>query len=112
MIVVLLFIAMHGRARVIPSPGIALVILVPLMLVINKIAGYQPPQIKGRLVMFCGLAVFFLTFSYDRLSYFWTGASAMSEPFGSFALTLCLCYVVSQRLATNEAKWISMPECQ
>jgi sigma-B regulation protein RsbU (phosphoserine phosphatase) len=108
MIVVLLFIARHGRARVIPSPGIALVILVPLMLVIDKIAGYEPPQIKGRLVMFCGLAVFFLTFSYDRLSYFWTGASAMSEPFGFFALTLCLGYVVSQRVATNEAEWISM----
>ena len=58
----------HERARTIPSPGIALVILVPLALLIDHLAGYRSPPIKGRLVIFSGLLIFFLTFSYDRLS--------------------------------------------
>lgn len=108
MMAVLLFIAMHGHSRVIPSPGMALVILVPLMLMVDRLAGYHPPPIKGRPVMFVGLAVFFLTYSYDRLSHSWTRGRAISEPFGFFALTICLGYVVSQHVATSEAEWIAM----
>src|SRR5260370_41780873 len=36
------------------------------------------------------------------------GARAGSEPFGLLILTIWLGYVVSRRVATNEAEWISM----
>jgi len=108
-VAVLFFMATHERARAIPSPGITLVILVPLVVLVDRLAGYHSPPIKGRPVIFWGLSIFFLTFSYDRLSHLWMGgARAVSEPFGFLILTICLGYVVSRRVATNEAEWISM----
>jgi phosphoserine phosphatase RsbU/P len=123
----------HERARTIPSPGIALVILVPLALLIDRLAGYRAPPIKGRLVIFSGLLIFFLTFSYDHLSALrrireekkasasgltfsydhlsalrLTGRHVSTEPFGFLVLMACLGYVVSKRVATNEAEWISL----
>ena len=46
----------------------ALVILVPLALSIDRLAEYRATPIKGRLVIFSGLLILFLTFSYDHLS--------------------------------------------
>src|SRR5260370_4207708 len=90
-VVVLFFMTTHERARAIPSPGITLVILVPLVLLVDRLAGYHPPPIKGRPVIFWGLSIFFLTFSYDRLSHLWMGgARAVSEPFGFLILTIYL----------------------
>jgi sigma-B regulation protein RsbU (phosphoserine phosphatase) len=101
----------HERPRTIPSPGIALVILVPLALLIDRLAGYRPPPIKGRLVFFSGLLVFFLTFSYDHLSALrLTREHVSAEPFGFLALMACLGYVVSKRVAANEAEWISLTD--
>jgi phosphoserine phosphatase RsbU/P len=101
----------HERARTIPSPGIALVILVPLALLIDRLAGYRSPPIKGRLVIFSGLLIFFLTFSFDRLSALrLTGRRLSTEPFGFLVLMACLGYVVSKRVAANEAEWISLTD--
>jgi sigma-B regulation protein RsbU (phosphoserine phosphatase) len=101
----------HERARTIPSPGIALIILVPLALSIDRLAGYRSPPIKGRLVIFSGLLIFFLTFSYDHLSALRiTGGHVSIEPFGFLALMACLGYVVSKRVAANEAEWISLTD--
>jgi sigma-B regulation protein RsbU (phosphoserine phosphatase) len=125
----------HERGRTIPSPGIALVILVPLALLIDRLAGYRSPPIKGRLVIFSGLLIFFLTFSYDHLSALRriheerkasasgltssydhlsalrpTGSHVSTEPFGFLALMACLGYVVSKRVAANEADWISLTD--
>jgi sigma-B regulation protein RsbU (phosphoserine phosphatase) len=125
----------HERVRTIPSPGIALVILVPLALLIDRLAGYRAPPIKGRLVIFSGLLIFFLTFSYDHLSAFRriheekkasasgltfsydhlsalraTGRHVSTEPIGFLALMACLGYVVSKRVAANEAEWISLTD--
>jgi phosphoserine phosphatase RsbU/P len=101
----------HEHRRTIPSPGFALVILVPLTLLIDRLAGYRPPPIKGRLVIFTGLLVFFLTFSYDRFSTLRvTGGHVSAEPFGFLFLMACLGYVVSQRVAANEAEWISLTD--
>jgi sigma-B regulation protein RsbU (phosphoserine phosphatase) len=101
----------YERRRTIPSPGFALVILVPLELLIDRLAGYRPPPIKGRLVIFSGLLVFFLTFSYDRLSTLRiTGLHVPAEPFGFLFLMACLGYVVSKRVAANEAEWISLTD--
>jgi sigma-B regulation protein RsbU (phosphoserine phosphatase) len=106
---VLCLMAVHERPRSIPSPGIALVILVPLFLVVNRIAGYRPPPIKGRLAIFTGLLAFFLTFSYDHLAHWRAGnVRATTEPFGFIVLMLCLGYVVSRRVAINESEWLSM----
>jgi phosphoserine phosphatase RsbU/P len=99
----------YERRRTIPSPGFALVILVPLELLIDRLAGYRPPPIKGRLVIFTGLLVFFLTFSFDRLSTLRiTGLHVSAEPLGFLFLMACLGYVVSKRVAANEAEWISL----
>jgi sigma-B regulation protein RsbU (phosphoserine phosphatase) len=99
----------YERRRTIPSPGLALVILVPLELLIDRLAGYRPPPIKGRLVIFTGLLVFFLTFSCDRLSTLRiTRVHVPAEPFGFLFLMACLGYVVSKRVAANEAEWISL----
>jgi sigma-B regulation protein RsbU (phosphoserine phosphatase) len=99
----------YERRKTIPSPGFALVILVPLTLLIDRLAGYRPPPIKGRLVIFTGLLVFFLTFSYDRFSTLRiTGVHVPAEPFGFLFLMACLGYVVSKRVAANEAEWISL----
>jgi hypothetical protein len=72
----------YERRRTIPSPGFALVILLPLELLIDRLAGYRAPPIKGQLVIFTGLLVFFLTFSYDRFSTLRiTGVNVSAEPF-------------------------------
>jgi sigma-B regulation protein RsbU (phosphoserine phosphatase) len=76
---------------------------------IDRLAGYRPPPIKGRFVIFTGLLVFFLTFSYDRFSTLrMTGVHVPAEPFGFLFLMACLGYVVSKRVAANEAEWISL----
>jgi phosphoserine phosphatase RsbU/P len=106
---VLYLMAIHERSRSIPSPGITLVLLVPLVLLVNRIAGYHPPPIKGRLIIFTGLSAFFLTFSYDHVAH-WRAANehATTEPFGFIVLMFCLGYVVSRRVAINESEWLSM----
>jgi sigma-B regulation protein RsbU (phosphoserine phosphatase) len=106
---VLCLMAIHEHPRSIPSPGITLVILVPLVLLVNRIAGYHPPPIKGRLAIFTGLLAFFLTFSYDHLAHWRSGnVRARTEPFGFIVLMFCLGYVVSRRVAVNESEWLSM----
>lgn len=101
----------HEHRRTIPSPGFALVILVPLALLIDRLAGYRPPPMKGRFVIFSGLLVFFLTFSYDRFSTLRAaGLHLSAEPFGFLVLMACLAYVVSKRVAANESEWISLTD--
>jgi sigma-B regulation protein RsbU (phosphoserine phosphatase) len=106
---VLLLMAIHDRPRSIPSPGIALVILVPLVLVMNHFAGYRSPPVKNRSLIFAGLLLFFATFSFDHLAHWSIGDErAMTEPLGFVGLTLCLGYVTSKRVAANEREWLSM----
>jgi phosphoserine phosphatase RsbU/P len=124
----------YEHRRTIPSPGFALVVLVPLTLLIDRLAGYRPPPIKGRLVIFTGLLVFFLAFSYDRFSTLRISEARSpgqsqeafsehqaqphlrprlhlsAEPFGFLFLMACLGYVVSKRVAANEADWISLTD--
>jgi phosphoserine phosphatase RsbU/P len=92
----------HEHRRSISSPGFALVILVPLALLIDGLAGYRSPAIKGRLVIFSGLLVFFLTFSYDCFSTLRiTGGHLSAEPFGFLFLMACLGHFVSKRVAAR-----------
>jgi sigma-B regulation protein RsbU (phosphoserine phosphatase) len=97
----------HERPHSLPSPGMALVVLVPFELLVDRFAGYKPPSVKGRLAVFMGLALFFIAFSYDHFSH-WEHGTANTEPIGFLALTIGLGYVVSLRVASNEAEWLSM----
>ncbi len=97
----------YQRPHSLPSPGIALVVLVPFELLADRFAGYKPPSVKGRLAAFTGLAVFFIAYTYDHFSH-WVHGAANTEPIGFLALTIGLGYVVSLRVATNEAEWLSM----
>jgi phosphoserine phosphatase RsbU/P len=106
---VLFLIAAHDRAGAFPSPGITLVILVPLELLVDRLAGYRPPKIKDRPFIFAGLFLFFLTFCYDHLLHWQTGnINRTAEPFGFLGLTVCLGVIVSRRVAANESEWLSM----
>ena len=97
--------------RMIPSPGIALVILVPLVLAIDQLAGYHPPIVQGRLIIFSGLLIFFATFSYDHIANLRTRVvQPRSEPLGFLVLTVGLGYVVSLRVAANESELTSMTD--
>ncbi len=108
---VLSLMTLREPPKTIPSPGFALVILVPLVLMIDRLAGYRPPPIRGRLIIFGGLLIFFLTFSYDHIANLRSREHrTMSEPLGFLALTVCLGYVVSRRVAANEAEWMSMAD--
>ena len=56
-------------------------------------------------VIFAGLSFFFLTFSYDHILHWHTGnLDGITEPLGFLVLTLCLGFVVSRRVAANEAE--------
>jgi hypothetical protein len=64
---VLVMMVRYEGAKTIPSPGIAIVLVVPLVLLFDRLAGYRPPSIPGRGWMFAGLLIFFVAFSYDHL---------------------------------------------
>jgi len=109
--VFIVLVSINNRLELIPSPGITLIILVPLELLAGWIAGYKPPEIKYRPVFFIGMLLFFLTYSYDHLSHLQTQSKAITtEPLGFLALTLCLGFVVSRRVAANEGEWRSLTE--
>jgi sigma-B regulation protein RsbU (phosphoserine phosphatase) len=107
--IVLLMMAMHEEVRTIPSPGIALVLVVPVVLSFDRFAGYRPPAIPGQRSMFAGLLIFFFAFSYDHLVNLKLGVfRSRMEPFGFLILITCIGRVVARRVALNEAEWISM----
>lgn len=95
--------------RSIPSPGLTLIILVPFLLAVDRFAGYRPPAMPHRSVIYAGLVVFFLTFSYDHLAH-WRADSltTSTEPIGFMVLVVCLGYVVSKRVEITEAEWRTM----
>ena len=106
MIGVFVLMAFHNVHQTVPSPGIALVALIPVEIILGWATGYKPPLVKHRVVVFLGLFVFFLTFAYDHLGHLSSHhLNAPTEPFGFLGLTLCLGIVVSRRVASNEAEW-------
>ncbi len=101
--------ALHEEARTIPSPGIALVLIVPVVLLFDRFAGYRPPSIPGQAFMFLGLLIFFLAFTYDHLVNFRLGVVRFRvEPFGFLILIAFLGLVVARRVALNETEWIAL----
>jgi phosphoserine phosphatase RsbU/P len=108
-LLVLVMMTLHDDANTIPSPGIALVVAVPVVLLFDRLVGYRPPPIPGRGFMFTGLSIFFLGFSYDHLVNLKFGVIRFTlEPYGFLILIACLGLVVARRVALNEAEWISL----
>jgi phosphoserine phosphatase RsbU/P len=92
-------------------PGAVLVIMVPVILAIGRIAGYRPPSLPNSRVLFTGLIVFFVAFSADRVLHtemknWHTGL----EPYGFLVLVICLWYVISQRVIADESRLVSMTD--
>ena len=100
----------HPFGMVLP-PGAVLVIMVPAVLAIGRLAGYRPPSLPNSRVLFTGLIVFFVTFSIDRvlhteLKNWHTGL----EPYGFLVLVICLWYVISQRVIADEKRLVSLTD--
>lgn len=98
----------HPFGIVLP-PGAALVIMVPVILAVGRLAGYRPPIVPNGRVLFIGLIVFFVAFSGDRvlrtgLNNWHTGF----EPYGFLVLVICLWYVISQRVIADERSLVSL----
>jgi len=100
----------HPFGIVLP-PGAALVIMIPVILAIGRLAGYRPPNVPNSRVLFAGLIVFFIVFSLDRvlrtgLNNWHTGF----EPYGFLVLVICLWYVISQRVIADERRLVSLTD--
>ena len=57
---------LHHSGLILP-PGTVLVISVPIVLAVGDIAGYRPPPLPHRRILFAGLISFFCAYSVDRL---------------------------------------------
>lgn len=100
-----------SRLEPILFPGTALVIMVALVLAVGYFTGYQPPEVPDRGVLFAGLFSFFCAFSIDRVlethrDRWHLGA----EPYGFFALVVCLSYVTTQRVLADDKRLVSLTD--
>ncbi len=92
-------------------PGSALVIMVPLVLAVDYLTGYQPPPVPSRRVLFAGLLAFFCTFSIDRVLQTELGHWRVGiEPYGFLALVVCLSYVTAQRVLADDKRLLSLTD--
>jgi sigma-B regulation protein RsbU (phosphoserine phosphatase) len=104
-------IVIRDRPESIPSPGTALVILVPAVLILGRFGGYRPPPLPNQRVLFGGLLFFFLTFSRDHVLNARGGVWRPGlEPYGFLILILCLGYVAGQRIVTTERQLMSLTD--
>jgi phosphoserine phosphatase RsbU/P len=100
----------HPFGIVLP-PGAALVIMVPAILAIGRLAGYRPPIVPNSRVLFSGLIVFFVGFSGDRvLRTALNNWHTSFEPYGFLVLVICLWYVISQRVIADERCLVSLTD--
>jgi phosphoserine phosphatase RsbU/P len=92
-------------------PGSTLLVLVPLVLAMGFITGYQPPPVPNRRVLFAGLLAFFCTFSIDRVIQTELGQWRVGiEPYGFLALVVCLSYVTAQRVLADDKRLLSLTD--
>jgi phosphoserine phosphatase RsbU/P len=100
----------HPFGIVLP-PGATLVIMLPTILAMGRLAGYRPPNVPNSRVLFTGLIVFFVAFSIDRvlhteLKNWHTGL----EPYGFLVLVICLWHVISQSVIADERRLVSLTD--
>jgi sigma-B regulation protein RsbU (phosphoserine phosphatase) len=102
---------LRGRPELIPSPGTALVIFVPAVLILGRIAGYRSPPLPNQRVLFGGLLVFFLAFSSDHLFNARGGVWRPGlEPYAFLILVFCLGCVAAQQVMRSEKQLVSLTE--
>jgi phosphoserine phosphatase RsbU/P len=97
------------HSRLILPPGTVLVISVPIVLAVGYIAGYRPPLLPHRRVLFAGLISFFCAYSIDRLLHRQVGNwHAGVEPYGFLVLVICLWFVAIQRVVADDRRLHSL----
>lgn len=102
---------LKDRPELIPSPATGLVILVPAVLILGRVAGYRSPPVPNQRLLFGGLLVFFFAFSRDHLLNSRTGMWRPGlEPYGFLILVVCLGYVAAQRVVTNQKQLIILTD--
>jgi sigma-B regulation protein RsbU (phosphoserine phosphatase) len=101
----------QGALKLVPTPGTMLVIMVPVVLALGRLAGYRPPLLANSRVLFVGLLAFFCAFSFDRLLHTRLGNwHSGVEPYGFLILVICLWYVTSQRVIADERRLVSLTD--
>jgi sigma-B regulation protein RsbU (phosphoserine phosphatase) len=99
------------HSRLIPPPGTVLVIMVPIVLAMGHLAGYKPPPLPHRRILFAGMIAFFCAFSTDRLLHRQVGNWHTGvEPYGFLALVICLWYVTARRIIADDRRLISLTD--
>jgi sigma-B regulation protein RsbU (phosphoserine phosphatase) len=103
---------LRDRPESIRSPGTGLVILVPAVLILGRIAGYRSPPLPNQRVLFGGLLFFFIAFSRDHLLNARVGGVWRPglEPYGFLILVSCLGYVAAHRVMANEKQLVSLTD--
>ncbi len=104
-------IVIQNRPDFLPAAGVGTVFLLPLILLLGRLAGYKPPRVEDQSVLSSGLLILFLTFAHDRIA----NAGLLDwhtqfEPYGLFVLICCLGYVAARRVLANEKQLISLDE--
>lgn len=100
-----------NRPDLFPAAGIGTVFLLPLIVLVGRIAGYRRPRIEDQGVLSFGLLILFLTFAHDRF----VSAQLLNwrfqiEPYGLFVLICCLGYAATRRLLATERQLASLGE--
>ena len=104
-------IVIQRRPDLLPTAGIGTVFLLPAILLLGRLMGYEPPHVQDQGVLFLGLFALFLTFAHDRIaSTRLLDWHADTEPYGLFLLICCLGYVATRRVLANERLLISLGE--
>jgi sigma-B regulation protein RsbU (phosphoserine phosphatase) len=104
-------VAYQSSPELIPPAGTVLIIMVPVVLAVGRLAGYRPPLLPNSRVLFGGLLAFFCAFSLDRLRHTKLGASHSGiEPYGFLILAVCLGYVAAQRVLADEKRLVSLTD--
>jgi sigma-B regulation protein RsbU (phosphoserine phosphatase) len=102
-------ITQDRHSRLVLPPGTVLVIAVPVILIMGYIAGYKPPLLPHRRILFAGMILFFCAFSTDRLLHRQVGNWHTGvEPYGFLALVICLWYVTAERITADDRRLISL----
>lgn len=92
-------------------PGTVLIIMVPVVLAVGYLAGYKPPPLPHRGILFAGMTAFFCAFATDRLLHRQVGDWHTGvEPYGFLALIICLWYVTAQRIIADDRRLISLTD--
>jgi phosphoserine phosphatase RsbU/P len=114
-------ILVRKQPNLFPTAGIGIVFLLPLVILLGLLKGYQLPRMEDRRVLSFGLTVLFSVFAYDRFARAqilnwrpWEPVSPSAkepiEPYGVFVLICCLAYAATRRVLGNERELASLKE--